>query len=1064
MSPRRQFRRLLFGLVCLCNLAMADDVEVYTERLSTVYLHVLMDLGDADQDEALCIVGIDCAPPFMSFSAQRYLLDWYPLGQPVTAPLMFRAVLAAVLARPAFADVQVALQIANHPLNRAPDGSAGGGSFIMGYRPMDTGLEQLVQLFARLPSPAGASAHAFQPKESYMEWLLYVRGMPVALGRNTRGNFGMDSPDPDVDSSILRNGRYVSDAVSLQCPRLYSLLFSQGEPSGDDALDGIIQRELGATAAENYPALIRRMRSSQPPLLPLLGDQGNVQSLWVASSRARAGHASHYALAGAGGAVMYVDEPRMLERQLSERLMRTASQPVLNYQIAFAPRADGMGPSGDVFLAMSQVASRVNWQGNVKKLRMSSLDGGMPQWLDVNGRPAMDVTGAEPARLRFDALTFWTDVDTLSEGDGINIPRLVDGPVVTRGGAGQKIDGFVPYTTGEGASPYAIGLSNDVHGPDGIRTRQVYIESSTGMGLLPLDASVETVAALRRQLDTHGGLDDDQWVPFIRWARGLSQEDEQPRPWLMGDMLHSRPLVINYGATEGYSDDHPNIRLFFGSGDGLFRMLENTSSSGEETGRERFAFYPKAVLPHVVERYRNRLRASRQTDGVGGQAVALRIDVNRDGIIRAVDGDEVIVFFGLRRGGSAYYALDVTDPDAVPRLLWRIDGTNTPGFNELALSFSTPVVTKVAFDGEIIDALIFGGGYWGGWNAQRSERIGKDFSAGNDLRGNAVFVVNARTGELIWKAVPGETGSRSNRHYAHSALVDSIPSTVAVLETAEGIAERVYVGDTGGALWRIDLTPGKSGTINHRHDHWFATKLADLGADQLEEGGSVARDLRFFHAPDLVRSRDALGAFDGVLISSGDRAHPLNRSARDYLFFVKDRLVATGAEAVRGEDPQDWSQTRYEFEDIPTTEVCRDAELGSLASCARTPGWKLALSEEGEKGIGRPLVDGGRVLFTTFVPTSNWECQQPGGVTRLHVVGLSAASELPGFVRVSELGAGLLDNLQWIGEYIYVPGQGALTRTVSDEGETSTARQPFIRSEAGRLYGLYWRDPSFDPL
>ena len=59
---------------------------------------------------------------------------------------------------------------------------------------------------------------------------------------------------------------------------------------------------------------------------------------------------------------------------------------------------------------------------------------------------------------------------------------------------------------------------------------------------------------------------------------------------------------------------------------------------------------------------------------------------NRNG--RIDPGDRVLLYVGLRRGGSSYYALDLSDPLA-PRFLWRVT-PEQPDYAELGLSFSTP--------------------------------------------------------------------------------------------------------------------------------------------------------------------------------------------------------------------------------------------------------------------------------------------------------------------------------------------------------------------------------------
>mgnify|MGYP000261061943 CR=1 FL=1 len=72
-----------------------------------------------------------------------------------------------------------------------------------------------------------------------------------------------------------------------------------------------------------------------------------------------------------------------------------------------------------------------------------------------------------------------------------------------------------------------------------------------------------------------------------------------------------------------------------------------------------------------------------------------------------MESDFVWVFTGLRSGGKAYYAFDVSSPDA-PSLKWRLNSLTT-GFGELGLTWSVPEVALVP--GISDPVLIFAGGY-----------------------------------------------------------------------------------------------------------------------------------------------------------------------------------------------------------------------------------------------------------------------------------------------------------------------------------------------------------------
>jgi type IV pilus assembly protein PilY1 len=119
----------------------------------------------------------------------------------------------------------------------------------------------------------------------------------------------------------------------------------------------------------------------------------------------------------------------------------------------------------------------------------------------------------------------------------------------------------------------------------------------------------------------------------------------------------------------------------------------------------------------------------------------------------------------------------------------------------------------------------------GGYDTNKDDRSGVGT---DDSEGNAVYVVNAETGKLIWKA-RGGSGGASATVYEHSGLVDSIPSALTVADTdGDGITDRMVVGDTGGNVWRADLT-GKNTA------DWKLTLLASLGRHASGSSGTWFR-------------------------------------------------------------------------------------------------------------------------------------------------------------------------------------------------------------------------------
>ena len=394
-------------------------------------------------------------------------------------------------------------------------------------------------------------------------------------------------------------------------------------------------------------------------------------------------------------------------------------------------------------------------------------------------------------------------------------------------------------------------------------------------------------------------------------------------------------------------------------------MIRNTTGGGAESGEEVWAFMPRrAMAAQSILRANGTGMTHPYT--VDGAPVAFMLDVNQDGSIVGSDGDKVYLYVGMRRGGKAYYAFDITNPEA-PRLMWTIEKSGT--FSELGYTFSNPRVGLVNTSSGPTPAIMFAGGY--DMNKDIRGAVGT-----NDSEGNAIYVVNAETGQLIWKAIRGSGGSGSTV-FEHPRLTDSIPSTLSVGDTdGDGFTDRIVVGDTGGNVWRADIH-GKDTS------RWKLTQLAALGR---HASGGIVNDRRFFHRPDLVPSKDNDGMFDAVVIGSGDRPDPLDKGGltSNYAFMIKDRHTAPGSGV-------DESIQVSELGDV--TSNC--LQSSSPCSIDLTKGWALGLTEPGEKVLATALTITGKTFFTTYLPRSGagaTACAPSEGAGRLYAVALQDAT------------------------------------------------------------------------
>ena len=1043
---------VFFVVVCTLGVgSAADDIELFVRDVNpggAPYMHVVLD-SSATGLQALCTYGDkgSCAPPFMSKESYKHLRTGHRDGDSVTRFEVFSAVLSRLFESPAFAQLNVSLLISDKD---------DGARVLSAYKRLGadyagvSGATLLAEKLAALPLDLSvAQQHNFNAKDAFYIWYRYINAT--------------DDTVPDFES----------------CSRFFSIVMATESSVEDNLLDRDIADELGipVQAAPTFERLLYRVHDTSSDLVTVSAKGMNyLDTTWVVSPENNANLQRDWAEAGGSRKPLNIDRPSDLERSLSIAFSKAVNAGT-NIVSPWAPIASLVvdRPTGDVFASVVQPRTTLRWHGNIKKYQLgtsisdSVQDPKASQILDAQGQPAIVSNGMDKGRISSEALSFWTRVSALPIDDDPDVPIGSDGQVVTRGGAGQKLPGHI---RGNGI----VGDRNSDAG-----SRQLFIEPATSSNGIPdsliaLDvdsqpAELKLVSALEvSTIDEVGGL--------IRWARGQDIDDEdgdqllsEARPWILGASLHSGPAVLNYGAVSGYSSENPRVRVFMGSGDGAFHAFENTSKDGLQSGREMFAFFPDEGLRNLKFLRDDTHAGTKMRYGVDGGVAFLTVDNNGDGNLDAakLNADAAYVYFGMRRGGSSYYALDVSNPDEPPALQWKISRSSsiatTGDFRELGLSFSKPIVGKVKYGEEPVDVVIFAGGYHGGWDENYVSRIGKDLGSTKDVvesgastvsTGNAIYIVNAISGELVWKSIYGPTtdtaNSASNTYFRHAQMVDSIPSTVSVLKNAGGTIDRLYVGDTGGAVWRVDLPVPNAPGVNHRKEHWFVSKLAELGST------GKASDRRFFHGPDIIRSKESGGApFDGILISSGNRADPNSTDVQDYLFYLKDYNTVSGDDAVRSRSVVG-IDSAPEFAIADRTNCIKGGDLDVESGC-RKPiknGWGIRLARPGEKSLSSPLVDGGRAFFTSYVPPVYDTCTISAGGAYAYAVNLEDASGLSPEGRIFALGNGVASAVLALSDGLLLPLGG------SDKAEELSCEGKLCQRHSTNLQRIYWREPGVD--
>ncbi len=245
--------------------------------------------------------------------------------------------------------------------------------------------------------------------------------------------------------------------------------------------------------------------------------------------------------------------------------------------------------------------------------------------------------------------------------------------------------------------------------------------------------------------------------------------------------------------------------LYVGSNDGILHQIEATNDLSLG-GQERWGFIPDEVLPNLKKIAID----NTYTYTVDGRVIA--DDIYYRG---ATKSWKTILVFGLKDGGHSFYALDVTNADSPPTVLWKFKDDLYSG-----KSWSKPFVGKIREiqpDNSVIDrwVVILAGGM-----AFNNEDVGN-----ND--GKAVFVVDASSGELIWMVGYNQNGAADNIATANiDTSIDSgysgpgvryltnkidfnypIPSAITPVDRDnDGFLDTIYFGNVAGHLFKTDIT------------------------------------------------------------------------------------------------------------------------------------------------------------------------------------------------------------------------------------------------------------------
>ncbi len=795
-------------------------------------------------------------------------------------------------------------------LNYATEGNADGGRIVSAIKEMtSTNQTSLLSLINGMPAQTNTPLC-----ETLYEAHQYFSGREITFGNKDANAIKqaekIDGYVPNTPPSIINSGKYSSPFK--KCPdTAYIIYITDGAPTLDHSADTLVQNLTNsAQVTANYSAFEftndkgAKELSYLPALAAYMANNDLIKDVKDANGIDNKQNVRTFTIGFTEGADIAAE---LLEEtafrggnprgengiskgyytaatgiKLTEALVG-ALKSILSIDSSFTSPSiasnnfDKTQTYNSAYFAMFLPSKGPRWSGNLKKLKVNSTGeivgpGGETNAIDSNGN------------ISASTCTYWNVCPSESP----------DGNTVTSGGVLPALR-------------------------SALKNRK--IKSLSGSSLVNITSTSFVSDHSQADLDWLYGVDVDD--------DNNSGSTTDARADIMGDPLHSKPLAINFGK-KGASLD---VRVLVGTNQGLVHMFKDsdTGNSDFSIGSvvESWAFIPPELWANIPKLRENSPTGEHSVYGMDLSPVAYT-ETNKDGEV-----DKAWVFLGMRRGGTSYYALDITAPDS-PIFKWKID-SSSEGFEDLGQSWSEPVVTLIP--GHSAPVLVFGGGL-----------------ASAEGAGEAVYIADADTGEHLYTFT--------------SAGMSSIPNKVAVLDSNnDGHTDRIYATDITGNVWRMDMP---SSFADSGNPDWSIFKFASISSSSLSSENRmffaepVIAQTQFnnVHSEKGVLSYQSI-PYDAVTVGTGNRTHPLDTTTNDMFYVFQDRNVVT--KQFSGSDIPE-PLTVSSLYDVTSSAPASQADNISFGN---KRGWFYDFTSLGEKSLSASLIFDGKVYFTSFVPPAD---------------------------------------------------------------------------------------------
>ncbi|NNF98465.1 MAG: hypothetical protein HKM93_03740 [Desulfobacteraceae bacterium] len=419
---------------------------------------------------------------------------------------------------------------------------------------------------------------------------------------------------------------------------------------------------------------------------------------------------------------------------------------------------------------------------------------------------------------------------------------------------------------------------------------------------------------------------------------------------------------------------------------------DDTSFSGHELGAELWAYVPNAVLPHL--RWLKEMEYSEHVYYVDMKPVVFDANIFSNNTDNDYPGGwGTVLVSGLRFGGppigvdtdqadpddepceleftSTYFALDITNPEKPPKLLWSFTDTGLG----LTTSYVTPIRVKDKW------FLVIGSGP-DNFDAVREDSSGTMVAYGGSGQNARVFVVEADTGTLKKEFVLPDTFAFVSDPVAMDfdlARDESSGST-------QWSGEAVYFGTDGagthkGRIYRLVTKGSDAPDTDWELKLLFDTNGAgdDDNNQHISISPSIVKDVEgnfwvYFGTGRFWGTTDKTLPYLNYQNSFYGIKEPVNAETGAFTWATVEKSALKNVSCITSEDTSDnpagdtlsstcTSSTVTETDGSPgITLEDLDKEIDGKS------GWFMDFADDGERNISRATIFGDIILFTTYVP------------------------------------------------------------------------------------------------